>query len=166
MESAHGNCAYGTSADVPGTSVPLYTASHDPDYQYRANTTCTTNDVAMTSSIFNPASLPDLSYIVPNQCDDMHRLPVNGQRCPAYFGPNSGTNLINMGDNWLATVVPALLAQPNVTVVITWDGGTLSSNPPEQVVALEVGAGVAPGSTDGSAYSHYGLEAGLYNDEG
>ena len=135
----------------------------DPDYQYRAGTACSTNDVPMTTGTFNPASLPDFSYIVPNQCDDMHTLPGNGAACPAYFGSNSGTSLINMGDNWLATVVPQLLAQPNVTVVITWDEGTGSSTPPEHIVALEAGAGVAAGSSDGTAYNHYGLEAGLYN---
>jgi hypothetical protein len=163
MESMPGNCAQGTSANIPGTNVPLYTASHDPDYQYRASTTCSTNDVPMTTGTFIPASLPDLSYIVPNQCDDMHTLPGNGAACPAYFGSNPGTSLINMGDNWLATVVPQLLAQPNVTVVITWDEGTGSSTPPEHIVTLEAGAGVTAGSSDGTAYNHYGLEAGLYN---
>ncbi len=162
MESMPGNCASGTSAAVPGTSVPLYTADHDPDYQYRATTTCSTNDVPMTASTFNPASLPDLSYVVPNECDDMHTPPASGLACPAYFGSNPGTSLINMGDNWLAAVVPSLLAQPGVTVLITWDEGTLSSTPPEHVVALEAGAGVTAGSADGTAYTHYGLEAGLY----
>jgi IPT/TIG domain-containing protein/phosphoesterase family protein len=162
MESMPGNCASGTSANVPGTSVALYTADHDPDYQYRANTTCSTNDVPMTTSTFNPASLPDLSYVVPNECDDMHTLPASGQACPAYFGLNPGTSVISMGDNWLASVVPSLLAQPNVTVLITWDEGTLSSTPSEHVVALEAGAGVTAGSTDGTAYTHYGLEAGMY----
>jgi hypothetical protein len=71
----------------------------------RAATTCSTNDVPMTTGTFNPASLPDFSYIVPNQCDDMHTLPGNGAACPAYFGANSGTSLINMGDKWLATVI-------------------------------------------------------------
>jgi len=163
MESMPGNCAQGTSANIPGTTVPLYTASHDPDYQYRASTTCSTNDVPMTTGTFNPAGLPDFSYIVPNQCDDMHTLPGNSAACPAYFGSNPGTSLISMGDNWLATVVPQLLAQPNVTVVITWDEGTGSSTPPEHIVALEAGAGVAAGSSDGTAYNHYGLEGGLYN---
>jgi hypothetical protein len=162
MESAPGNCASGISTDIPGTSVPLYTADHDPAYQYRANSTCSTNDVPMTTSTFNPASLPSLSYIVPNQCDDMHTLPGSGQACPAYFGSNAGSSLISMGDNWLAAVVPALLAQPNVTVVITWDEGMLSTTPSEHVVALAAGAGVTPGSADGAAYSHYGLEAALY----
>jgi hypothetical protein len=163
MESMPGNCAQGTSANIPGTSVPLYTASHDPDYQYRASSTCSTNDVPMTTSSFNPASLPALSYIVPNQCDEMHTLPGSGQACPAYFGSNSGTSLIGMGDNWLASVVPSLLAQPGVTVVITWDEGSLNTTPSEHVVALAVGAGVTPGSTDGTSYTHYSLEAGLYN---
>ena len=67
-----------------------------------------------------------------------------------------------MGDNWLATVVPPLLAQPNVTVLITWDEGSMSTTPPEHLVAVEAGAGVVAGSTDGTAYTHYGLEAGLY----
>ncbi len=162
MESAPGNCASGNSADIPGTSVSLYTADHDPAYQYRASTTCSTNDVPMTTSTFNPASLPSLSYIVPNQCDDMHTLPGSGQGCPAYFGSNPGSSLIALGDNWLASVVPSLLAQPDVTVVITWDEGKLSTTPSEHVVALAAGAGVTPGSTDGTAYNHYGLEAALY----
>src|SRR5437660_6421664 len=38
MESMPGNCAQGTRVDVPGTSVPLYTSDHDPDYQYRSST--------------------------------------------------------------------------------------------------------------------------------
>ena len=163
MESMPGNCAQGTSANIPGTTVPLYTASHDPDYQYRATSTCSTNDVPMTTSSFNPASLPALSYIVPNPCDDMHTLPGNGQACPAYFGSSSGTSLIGMGDNWLASVVPSLLAQPGVTVVITWDEGSLNTTPSEHIVALAVGAGVTPGFTDGTSYTHYSLEAGLYN---
>jgi hypothetical protein len=163
MESMPGNCAQGNYANIPGTSVPLYTASHDPDYQYRSTSTCSTNDVPMTTGSFNAASLPALSYVVPNQCDDMHTLPGSGQACPAYFGSNSGTSLIGMGDNWLASVVPSLLAQPGVTVVITWDEGSLNSTPSEHVVALMAGAGVTPGSTDGTSYTHYGLEAGLYD---
>src|SRR6266542_3084226 len=70
MESMQANCAGGTRPVVPGTTVPLYTSDHDPGYAYRANTTCSTNDVPMTADTFVPASLPSLSYIVPNECDD------------------------------------------------------------------------------------------------
>jgi hypothetical protein len=163
MESAPGNCANGTSALIPGTSTSLYTADHDPDYSYRANTTCSTNDVPMTTATFDPANLPDFSYVVPNQCDDMHTLPGTGAACPAYFGSNSGSSVINMGDNWLAKVVPQLLAQPNVTVLITWDEGSNQTTPPQHIVALAAGAGIIPGSTDATAYTHYSLEAGLYS---
>jgi hypothetical protein len=156
MESESGNC---TGASI-GTS--LYATDHDPDYIERANNTCTANNVPMNASTFNPASLPDLSYVVPNQCDDMHNLPGSGQACPAFFGPNPGTSQINIGDNWLATVVPQLLAQPNVTVVITWDEDSSSTTPPMHVAAIEAGAGVTPGSANGTAYNHYGLEAGMY----
>jgi phosphatidylinositol-3-phosphatase len=163
MESAPGNCANGNSANIPGTSVPLYTADHDPGYSYRGNTTCNANDVPMNSSTFNPANLPSLSYIVPNECDDMHTLPGSGQACPAYFGSNSGSSLISLGDSWLAKVVPQLLAQPGVTVLITWDEDSSTTTPPEHVVAVAAGAGVTPGSTNGTAYNHYGLEAGMYS---
>ena len=162
MESMPGNCAQGGRPLVPGTSDPLYTSDHDPDYQYRVNSTCATNDVPLTTSSFVPANLPSLSYVVPNECDDMHTLPAAGQACPAYFGPNPGASLINMGDNWLAKVVPSLLSQPDVTVLITWDEGVSSSTPPQRVVALEAGAGVPAGSRDGNPYNHYSLEAGLY----
>ena len=36
----------------------------------------------------------------------MHTLPGSGQACPAYFGSNTGSSLIALGDNWLAKVVP------------------------------------------------------------
>jgi len=58
MESMGGNCATGTTGNVPGTSDPLYTASHDPGFQNQVTDTCSTNDVPLTSSTFNPASLP------------------------------------------------------------------------------------------------------------
>jgi hypothetical protein len=165
-ESMPGNCAGGTAGNVPGTGVPLYNSGHDPDYHYRANSTCRANDVPMTASTFKPASLPNLSYVVPNQCDDMHTLPGGGRSCPAYFGANAGSSPVKMGDNWLAAVVPALLAQANVTVLITWDEGTKSTTPPEHIVAVEAGAGITSGSTSSAACNHYGLEAALYRHFG
>jgi hypothetical protein len=159
MESMPSNCGGGTSANVPGTTDTLYTADHDPALNFSPNVSCATNDVPLDSS-FNPANLPDFSYIIPNECNDMHTLPTGGQACPAYYGSNTGTNVVNMGDNWLAHVVPQLLAQPNVTVLITFDEGGLDQG--EHIATLLVGAGVTPGSTDNTLYDHYSLEAGLY----
>ena len=47
-------------------------------------------------------------------------------------------------------VVPQLLAQPNVTVLITFDEGGLDQG--EHIATLLVGAGVTPGSTDNTLY--------------
>ena len=159
MESMPSNCDGGTSGTVPGTTDTLYTADHDPALNFSPNVSCATNDVPLDSS-FNPANLPDFSYIVPNECNDMHTLPTGGQACPSYYGSNTGTNVVNMGDNWLKHVVPQLLAQPNVTVLITFDEGGLDQG--EHITTLLVGAGVTPGSTDNTLYDHYSLEAGLY----
>jgi len=162
-ESMAHNCGGGSTGSVPGTGDSLYARNHDPAYQYRGNDSCTQNDVPLTTSTFNPATLPDFSYIVPNQCDDMHTLPTNGQPCPAYFGSNPGSNAVQIGDNWLGYVVPQLLAQPDVTVVITWDESGAKTTPTQHIVTLEVGAGITPGSSDTGVYNHYGLEAGLYS---
>ncbi len=160
QESMSGICGAGSVGKVPGKSTELYGKPHDPATKY-SNESCTTNDIPMTTANFIPATLPDFSYIVPNYCDDMHTLPSGDQPCPAYFGSNPGTNVIALGDGWLSVVVPQLLAQPNVTVILTWDEGKKSSG--ERIVTLEVGAGITPGSTDATAYNHYGLLAGLYS---
>jgi len=165
MESMTGTCAGGTTGNVPGSIDPLYSSDHDPAYAYRGNTTCTTNDVPLTASGLSAANLANFTYLVPNECDDMHTAMPSDQSCPAFFGPNSGTSQITVGDNWLSQVVPMLLAQPNVTVLITWDEynfATGQNGPWEHIVTLEVGAGVTAGGIDGNAYNHYGLEAGLY----
>ena len=47
----------------------------------------------MNASTFDPAHLPDFSYVVPNLCDDMHTFRPTDQACPAYFGPNTGTDM-------------------------------------------------------------------------
>jgi hypothetical protein len=159
MESMPSNCGGGTSANVPGTTDTLYTADHDPGLQFSPAISCAANDVPLDSS-FNPANLPSFSFMVPNECNDMHTLPTGGQACPSYFGPNTGTNVINMSDNWLKHVVSQLTAQPNVTVLITFDEGGLDQG--EHIATLLVGAGVTPGSTDSTLYDHYSLEAGLY----
>jgi len=159
-ESMTGNCGAGSAGSVPGTSTPLYTTGHDPAYKWKKNESCATNDVPMNGTTFDPTALRDLTYIVPNECDDMHTLPTGGQSCPAFFGSVSGSNQVTMGDNWLSVIVPQLLSQPNVTVIITWDEGTKKTG--EHIATFEVGAGVTPGTTDSTFYNHYNLEAGLY----
>ena len=157
-ESMTGNCGVHNAAKVPGTGQLLYVSGHDPAYVMRNNESCATSDVPLTSDA-QLSSLPEFTLIVPNACDDMHTYPKTGS-CPAYFGPNTGANFIKIGDNWLAHVVPLLLADPNMTVIVTFDEGLDTSQ--QHIYTVEVGAGVDATTTDAQRYDHYSLEAGLY----
>ena len=159
QESMGGDCGVLTNATVPGSSEKLYKRGHDPAWQFRASDSCQQNDVPMTEASFDPATLPNFTIIVPNQCDDMHTFPTGGD-CPSYFGQAHGNSAIAVGDNWLSVVVPQLLAQPDITVILTWDEGARASG--QHIMTVEAGAGVVPSSTDSGAYDHFGLEAGLY----
>jgi hypothetical protein len=156
-ESMGAHCGGRTSRKVPGTTVPLYTRNHDPAFMYKSTESCTSDDVSLTSS-GQLKSLPAFSIIIPNDCDDMHTLPKTDS-CPSYFGALHAASAIGIGDTWLAHVVPLLLADPSITVVITFDEG---QSPDERVYALEVGAGVKAGTTNSTVYNHFGLLAGLY----
>jgi hypothetical protein len=158
-ESMTDNCSGVSTGQVSGTTHPLYTTMHDPAFMFQANETCPTNAEPLTTATFTPANLPSLTYLIPNQCDDMHTLPKSGAACPTYFGPLSASSAMRLSDKWLEHVVPLLLAQPDITVVLTWDEGSSTNH---QIVTLEVGAGVTPGTQDATAYDHYSLEAGMY----
>lgn len=159
MESMPSPCYSGsTYGVVNGTSWGLYTRYHNPAAQFTAvgQTALCANVVPLNPAYLNPAALPAFSYVVPNECDDMHTLPANGQ-CPMWNGSvNTATSPIRMGDNWLAAFVPAIAHA--ATVIITWDEASPSN---EQVVTVTYGAGVTPGQ-DGTVYGHASLEAGLY----
>jgi hypothetical protein len=159
MESMPSACyPSATYGVVYGTGWGLYTRYHNPAVQFTAvNKTSLCNKVVpLNLAYFNPAALPAFSFVVPNECNDMHTLPANGQ-CPTWNGStNTAANAITMGDNWLASFVPAVAKV--ATVIVTWDEGSPSN---EQVVTVAYGAGVVPGR-DNAAYTHSSLEAGLY----
>lgn len=158
-ESMKSACGGKTTQTVPGTTEPLYTTGHDPSWMFRANESCAVNDLPLTSET-QLGSLPDFTFLVPNQCDNMHTYAKTAP-CPAYFGGVPGRDSVEIGDNWLAHVVPVLLRDPDVTVVITFDEGSDSSA--QHIYTLAVGAGVPAGSVDGRRYDLYGLLAGLYD---
>jgi acid phosphatase len=87
--------------------------------------------------------LPRFSYVVPDQCDDMHSCSVE------------------TGDRWLAAHVPALLARDAV-VILTFDEGTSYEGDGGRILTVEAGRGIRA-ATKGSRFTHYGLLAGLEN---
>jgi phosphatidylinositol-3-phosphatase len=147
------------SSVVPGTTELLYTRYHNPAMQFTTvqNTALCQNIVPLTTSTLHPAALPEFSFIVPNQCNDMEYKPTTNE-CPMWNGTtNSATTTIKMGDNWLASIVPQLA--PYATVIVTWDEGAPTN---EQIMTVLYGVGIAPGK-DATAYTHASLEAGLYS---
>ncbi len=66
-------------------------------------------------------SLPAFAFVSPDACDDMHG------------GPGCAGDLIAAGDRWLQAWLPQIMAGPDyragrLTVIITWDEGTSTSN--------------------------------------
>lgn len=97
------------------------------------------------------SALPQFTFLTPNYCDNMHGLPSgNGfTNCIT-----SSSTLEQRSDNWLATIVPNLVAD-GATVVVTYDEGGGSA-----LFAVVAGAGVTNGTSFSTATNHYGLLAG------
>jgi hypothetical protein len=147
---------------VPGTSVPLYTKGHNPALHFDnvTDTSLCANDVPLDAKQFDPAKLPSFSYVVPNQCNDMHTMPTTGS-CPRWDGgTNTGGDRVALADAWLARFVP--LVAHSATVVVTWDEGSGGS---QRILTVLYGLGVKQG-VDLATYNHYSLEAGLYEHFG
>jgi hypothetical protein len=162
-ESMRGTCGDGSVGTVPGTHDALYWTGHDPAFMNQKSESCEQHDVPLTSATFHPATLPDLTFLIPNMCADMHTFPKGGS-CPAFFGAVKGSSTVAIGDAWLKHVVPLLLAEPDITVMVTFDEGGESTH--QHVVMIQVGRGAAAGGRDARAYNHYGLLAGLYKTFG
>ena len=82
-------------------------------------------------------ALPAYSFVSPDACDDMH----GAANCPA--------DLVAAGDRWLRAWLPQIIAGPDyragrLTVIVTWDEGTSTSN---HIPTIVVGPGVRHLST-------------------
>ena len=74
-----------------------------------------------------PATLPDLSFVTPAYCNDMHGVKKASPTYPADC--QIGTQaLIRRGDSWLAAHVPAWLNAGAIAVIITFDEGNTKSS--------------------------------------
>jgi acid phosphatase len=126
-----------------GSSPGTYALKHDPAMAYQnIATTSLCNQVVPYSSI--PSSLPNFSFITPNQCNDMHS-------CSTVTG-----------DRWLLANVPSILAGlgSNGRLIITFDEGTTGTGGGGHIATIELGPGVPIGQI-GAALNHYGLLAAI-----
>jgi hypothetical protein len=160
-ESMPSACYTGAeSGTVPGSTDGLYVKIHNPAMYFNNITgdpSACAKVVPLTTGpggTFDPNNLPAFSYVVPNNCNNMHTQSTG--TCPAYFGTNPHADKITMADNWLANFVPTIASK--ATVILTWDEGSFSS--PQQITTLEFGQGVSSGTNNGS-FNHFNLLAGL-----
>ena len=158
-----------------------YATRHDPFVYFHSiidSPACNTEVVGLdqlTTDLGSAAATPNLVYITPNLCHD-------GHDAPCVDGEPGG---LVSSDRFLSTWVPQILASPAFTsggmLVVTFDeaevGGTDADStsccnaPPDpnsaqpgnngpgggRVGALVISAASKPGTTDATAYNHYGL---------
>lgn len=130
------------SACYKGGNSGQYVIRHNPAIVYAnvANRPKKCNKVVPYTA-FDVNTLPAVSFITPNICNDMHDCSIA------------------TGDNWLQARVPAMLAA-GATVVITFDEGGTSTNGGGNVYCAVDGPGIS-GRTDTATYNHYSLLAAL-----
>lgn len=159
MESMPRTCYTGGGYHkVNGTNAALYAPRHNPAIHFSSitRTSLCSRVVPLTPKHFHPDSLPRLSFVVPNQCNDMHTMPVD-HACPMWNGrTNTAATQVRLGDQWLAKFVP--LVARRATVVVTWDEANRRN---EHVPTILYGVGVKHGRI-GALLHHPSLEAGLY----
>ncbi len=138
-------------------SNDVYVVHHNPPAYFRPlgdAGLCRAFDVPFAQ--MNASALPPFSFVTPNLCHDMHG--ASGPDCTQGYPQCS--NLICVADAWLSENVPPLLAA-GADVLVTFDEPRRSEPATARLAAVQVGPGVAAGSTDSRAYDHYSLLRGL-----
>jgi hypothetical protein len=135
--------------DIPGNDCPLsaiglYAPKHNPMVYFDDITN--TNDPSSATCIAHVRpytelatdltnnTVPHYAFITPNLCHDMH----GAASC-------SSTDYVALGDTWLATAVPQILASQayrnNGVLLITWDEGTAGDGPIGMIVLSPLAKG-------------------------
>lgn len=140
MESMPSTCFIGSSGE--------YAQKHDPFIYFddiRTNAKRCANIVPssnLSKDFQSTNTTPDLFFLTPNLCNDMHDCPVS------------------TGDTWLANNVPAILKSPaftkqNSLLVITWDEGETSGD--NRIPTILLGNAAKKGYVSQTKYTHYSL---------
>ena len=106
------------SEDLPATgntscTVALYARKHNAAVDFPALPIITNQPFANLAGALSGGTLPTVSFIVPNLCNDMH----GAAAC-------AGMDLIALGDQWLQTNIPQFLNSrfaKNGLLIVTWD---------------------------------------------
>jgi phosphatidylinositol-3-phosphatase len=130
-------CSYDGNA-----STGLYTRKHDP-WTYFSNLNHN-NERPYSDLAADIAgnTLPNLIFIVPNNCHNTHNSSTAGCQLPD-------------GDTWLANNLPSLMSAlgPNGVLILTWDEDDTSAS--NHILTVFSGPQVVSGSTETRHVDHY-----------
>jgi acid phosphatase len=155
-ESMPGTCSKTTYYnDTTGSSPGPYKIGHNPAVPFSDVYGSAECRNVLPFSAMKPSALPQVSFVAPNLCDDMHGVASTDPN--GYASCVTGSTAIDRrGDSWLAAHVPAWTAA-GADVFITFDEGSGYGN---QVYAVLTGPHVT-GGTDTATLNHYSLLAGI-----
>ena len=167
----YSTCATQLQSLCPSASLQLYARKHNPFVSYadvQSNPARMANvvDFSQLSSDLANGTVPDFSWISPDQCHDMHGI---GNAGACNFGNVQG--LISTGDTFLKDTVTAITSSSawtgNSVIFVTWDesefpftdvSGCCHAVPGGgHVVTLVISHSNHSATTSGVAYNHYSL---------
>jgi phospholipase C len=125
----------------------LYARKHNAAADFPVLPASANQPFANFASIVANATLPTVSFVAPDLCNDMHGA-----------GSCSGANLIALGDTWLQNNLPQYLSSPaarNGLLIVTWDED--DSSGVNQIPTIFFGAHVKPGFASAAIVNHYNL---------
>jgi len=135
-----------------------YLLRHDPGVIFGTVYNSAECQQVQPLTALNYASLPAVSFITPNTCDDMHGLTAAQLTGTGFTNCLVGSGALEQrSDHWLSQIVPNLTAA-GATVFITFDECCSATLSPDY--AIETGPAVTPGSST-TSYSHYSVLAGI-----
>ena len=155
---------------APSAATALYAVKHNPFPYFRSiqNSPAELNNMVPENQLqidLTHGFVPNLAYIVPDQCNDMHGVTSPTSPCNGF----SNARLIHQGDAAVESLVTEITSSSvwhtgrNVTFVVFDEGTGPAGKDP--VVAIAITNYGAKGVEDGTAYNHYSLlktmEAGL-----
>ena len=140
------------SEDLPTTgdsscASGLYARKHNAPADFSGLPTSTNQPFTNFASAVANATLPTVSFVAPNLCNDMHGA-----------GSCTGVDLIALGDQWLQDNLPQYLSSPlarNGLLIVTWDEDDSSGT--NQIPTVFFGAHVKPGFASSTVVNHYSL---------
>jgi len=147
------------SEDLPGIgdtscSSGLYVRKHNPTSDFAALPITMNLPYSQFTTDLNSASLPTVSFVVPNLCHDMEGSGFSPQ-CPAFI-----TDLVSLSDTWLSNNLPAFFASNaarNGLLIVTWDEGSGLTSASDSIPMIFAGAHVQHGFSSAVAVTHYSV---------